>query len=245
VNPFDSFYAKFYNHIHKEKDYDSEVSKLVNFGKTNNILFKNTRILDFGCGTGKHANSLANIGYSVDGYDPSPYMISEAINSFNKSNFYSDIGVIKDNYDLVYSLFDVLSYQSTDLQVTNFLTQISSKLKNNGSVILDYWNLEGVAKSPPINKIKKFDYMGKNFFRIVKVMKISPPHLTKLHIEIHEENSQQILYQDDHIMRAFSLEEIELLLPPDMKLKMVLDQSDYRSLPNSDSWRALALIRKI
>jgi len=245
LNPFDSIYAKFYDEIHKDKDYELEVSKLVNFGKINNILSENAKILDFGCGTGRHANLLINLGYKVDGYDPSPYMIFEAINNFSKYNFSSELRFLEKNYDLIYSLFDVLSYQSTDLQVSDFLNQISSKLKNYGHVILDFWNLEGVAKSPPINKIKKFSYMGKNYFRVVKVIRLLQPNLTKLHIEIQEEESRQVIYQDDHIMRAFSLEEIKLLLPSNMKLKLIVDQSDYNSEPTSESWRAVALINKI
>jgi SAM-dependent methyltransferase len=244
MNPFDPTYSLFYNEIHRKKDYDLEVSKLVSFSKYHNLLNIKSAVLDFGCGTGKHVNTLTNLGYNVIGYDPSVDMIQIAIKNFANCDFFYDLKLIPLKRDLIYSLFDVLSYQISNEQVTIFFNEILKLLNQNGSLIVDYWNFEGVLSSPPSNKNVGFSHSGNQYRRIVNVLESNTVGVTNLSIEIYEESTQKLLYQKNHSMRAFSANEISELLPPGMNLKFVVDQFDYKSKLNPDSWRALALITK-
>ncbi len=69
-------YAGYYNEFNKDKDYKSEadvVDALLNkYGS------QIKRIINFGCGTGKHDIELARLGYKCTGIDASTGMIDQA-----------------------------------------------------------------------------------------------------------------------------------------------------------------------
>ena len=74
-NIFDKFYAKYYDDIHlNKKKINFEVTNIINLRKKN----KYTKILDVGCGTGNHVNSLNELNYDVLGLDQSEAMLSKA-----------------------------------------------------------------------------------------------------------------------------------------------------------------------
>ena len=69
-------YARYYDLINKDKDYAGEAryvhSLIQRYGPGR------TRLLDIGCGTGRHAQLFSEMGLQVDGLDRSEAMISEA-----------------------------------------------------------------------------------------------------------------------------------------------------------------------
>ena len=69
-------YARYYDLLYKDKDYSAEVKYVVN--KIQNFCPKAKKILDLGCGTGKHAALLAEVGFEVTGIDQSRDMIALA-----------------------------------------------------------------------------------------------------------------------------------------------------------------------
>ena len=117
-----NLYAEYYDILYRDKDYNAEVAYL-------NSLIKKYRIqsvkelLDLGCGTGIHADLFSKFGYKVDGVDISIKMINKAKASFLKNldlNFF--LGDIKEfkidkQYDVVTSLFHVISYQNKNLDL--------------------------------------------------------------------------------------------------------------------------------
>ena len=70
-------FASYYDLIYRDKDYKAEVEFVL---KTlGSPLAERTRILDLGCGTGKHALELASLGFDVLGIDISKdiYILKE------------------------------------------------------------------------------------------------------------------------------------------------------------------------
>ena len=97
--------------FYQDKDYNSESLYIHEVLSQNNI--PGNKILELGCGTGKHAKILAEIGYEVLGIDQSKSMIANAIIT---EGFTCKIGDIRNfkadiKFDAVISLFHVLSYQ--------------------------------------------------------------------------------------------------------------------------------------
>ena len=81
---YDQFYAKYYDSIHLNKTKnDFEIGKILSLEKKN----KYTKILDVGCGTGYHVNSLYKKKYDVIGVDQSEAMISKAEENYPKCEF--------------------------------------------------------------------------------------------------------------------------------------------------------------
>jgi SAM-dependent methyltransferase len=81
---YDDFYAKVYDELvfNKIKN-DYELGAIVDSTKPTDTSI----ILDVGCGTGHHVNSLANKGYKIVGIDLSESMIKKAKETYPKLEF--------------------------------------------------------------------------------------------------------------------------------------------------------------
>jgi ubiquinone/menaquinone biosynthesis C-methylase UbiE len=81
---FDTFYTNYYDTIFLNQNKNNyEISKLSKYMKKNN----NTKILDVGCGTGNHTDTLQRLNYNVVGLDRSKAMIKKAQEKYPKSEF--------------------------------------------------------------------------------------------------------------------------------------------------------------
>ena len=77
-------YAYYYNAFYKDKNYINEAGQVEDLLKRygNNI----KKIINFGCGTGRHDIELSRKGYSCKGIDISPLMIDIAKNNICLEN---------------------------------------------------------------------------------------------------------------------------------------------------------------
>jgi SAM-dependent methyltransferase len=242
---FGNQYSGFYNEIHRDKDYVSESNQIIEMLKSNGIT-QHSRILDFGCGTGKHLERIVKEGYNCDGFDLSEDMLLIARELMPHSNFYSNIGLIRNKYDFVYSLFDVLSYQISDTEVRTFLSTLISLTSPGGTILFDSWHLEGLKKDPPSNRVKVFNANGVSFSRDVIVEKIDDVRISKLNISILDIESGEKILTEEHIMRAFSKMELKTMVEEiggiDIKF---FDGKHYRKRLSENSWRMGVSFRTI
>ena len=122
MNQFGDLYSQYYDLLYSDKDYISEVKYVDSLIKANS---KNTKtLLDMGCGTGKHAELFCDMGYEVHGIDLSEGMLKIAENrrknkgdslSFSQSNI-QNLSLNK-KFDVVISLFHVMSYQNSNSEL--------------------------------------------------------------------------------------------------------------------------------
>lgn len=134
-------YAYYYNAFYKDKDYRMEAKQtdglLKKYGKNIN------KLINFGCGTGRHDIELADLGYQCAGIDISPVMIDIARKNaemLNKEIVFS-VGDIREyfseqRYDAVISLFHVISYQKRNEDVLNTLKSARSILDKGGHIFV-------------------------------------------------------------------------------------------------------------
>lgn len=113
-------YALYYNAFYQDKDYAAEAWQtdvlLKKYGGSNI-----RKIINFGCGTGRHDLELVKLGYDCTGIDMSPQMIEMAekygrdMNTDIKFSV-ADIRTYNPTgkYDAVVSLFHVMSYQNSN-----------------------------------------------------------------------------------------------------------------------------------
>ena len=82
----------------------------------------NKNILEFGSGTGGHAKFFVNKGYIVHGIEKSKSMIANCKKIKGFTFQYGDACKIKlkKKYDIILSLFHVLSYQIHESNINNF-----------------------------------------------------------------------------------------------------------------------------
>ncbi len=154
-------YSRFYDIFYAQKDYSDECQYIINLGLQKKA--KSSTILDLGCGTGGHDLLLAKKGYHVTGIDLSEGMIKQAIQKKNKIDspvefHQGDIRSIRlyKTFDLVISMFAVMSYQTANSDFTAALVTARIHLEKGSLFIFDAWYGPAVLKQKPENRTKEF-----------------------------------------------------------------------------------------
>ena len=169
---------------------------------------KNLKVLDFGCGTGVHLAELANESFELTGYDPNEHMLKVAKKNFPHLRLTSNHSAILGDMDLVYSIFDVTSYQVTAGDLEEFFCLIASKLRIGGVVAIDGWHYLGVKLDPPQTRERSFEMDGMNILRRVEPNTLDGNRTTTLNISLINEDTGQVIASEVHEMKAFEKEEI-------------------------------------
>jgi len=179
---------------------------------------KHPRLLDLGCGTGAHDIEFWRHGYNVTGIDKSAAMIAEAKRkatsahaeiSYITLDFLSYAPAVR--YDAAVSLFDVLSYMTTNAQVTKYFSAVSALLKPRGVFMFDCWYGPGVLLSKP--GIIRQSYRSSD----VTVARVKTPivsyetnTVTVRHtLNIQKAGKKTGRFREDHVLRYFFYPEIE------------------------------------
>lgn len=159
-------YARYYDLLYRDKDYFGEaqfIHKLIQSHAPNT-----QSLLDLGCGTGIHATLLAKEGYQVHGVDLSQEMLQRAterlsqmpVDLVSKLSFsQGDIRQVRLNqkFDVVLSLFHVISYQSTNEDLLAAFQTVKEHLKPGGILIFDVWYGPAVLSDRPAVRVKRLE----------------------------------------------------------------------------------------
>lgn len=208
-------YSKYYNMLYKDKEYSREVEYISNLIKRYNPDSKT--ILDLGCGTGRHDKLLAKCGYSVCGIDISEKMLEEANKLAEKdklSFFKGDIRNLRldKQFDVVISLFHVISYQTTNEDLRNTFETASKHLRNGGLFIFDCWYGPAVLNERPSVRVKRLEDENTKLLRIAEPVMYPNENLVEVNYEILVEDKQVGNYEilnETHTMRYLFKPEIE------------------------------------
>ena len=151
---YDAKYCRYYDLIHSQKDYNKETEIVLDItSKYHQRPIK--KVLDVGCGTGKHSVALEKLGLDVIAIDTSPLMIEYARmdNGDNKIRYIA--GSVSDlntnNFDIAVSLFYVINHILTINQLIGFFRAISERLVTKGIYIFDCWNGITAIRDLPYN----------------------------------------------------------------------------------------------
>ncbi|WP_104734336.1 class I SAM-dependent DNA methyltransferase [Hanstruepera ponticola] len=248
-----NLYAAYYNLLYEDKDYQSEVNYILQLFERHSLSpLKN--VLDLGCGTGIHANLLSKLGCNVDGVDASIRMIEQAENTFGNNqllNFYvDDIIEFKSNktYDLVTSLFHVISYQNTNIELLKSFKTAYNHLENQGLFIFDFWYGPGVLTERPEMRIKELENN-----KIVVKRKALPRLFinenvvdVNYEIDILDKNSgSSESIKEKHSMRYFFIKELAFYLESSgFKMADFFEWMTFDK-PNDSCWNAVVIAKKI
>lgn len=213
-------YAYYYNAFYQNKDYGMEArqvdSLLRQYG--DNI----QKIINFGCGTGKHDIELTKIGYQCEGIDVSPLMIEIAQENARKESLdikfsLADIQKFEagKKYDAVLSLFHVMSYQNTNQQIMAAFASARKALNQGGVFLFDVWYGPGVLHDMPGVRVKEVENEERKLIRIATPAMESKRNVVNVCYDVlvvdKKTNSVQTLHEV-HNMRYFFRPEVELML---------------------------------
>jgi SAM-dependent methyltransferase len=156
-------YSRYYNLLYKDKDYAGEADYV------SSLIIKHLpaaqSILDLGCGTGRHDLLLAGLGYAVTGVDRSEEMLAVAADQRVSHNAHlsslsfthGDVRSVRlgKTFDVVISLFHVMSYQISDTDLSAAFATARAHLKPGGLFIFDCWYGPAVLTDRPVLRVKR------------------------------------------------------------------------------------------
>ena len=240
-------YAKFYDSLYAEKDYAEECAYVLSLLQDSEI----KTALDFGCGTGKFTEQFAAKGFCVDGIDISAKMIEIAqerlvlephLASLEITYEAADVRTFtpKKQYDLVYSLFHVINYMTSDDDLRDFFGSAAKALRKDGLLIFDFWYGPGVEADSPTERKKMVDWNGETLGRTAKPRLIPEKNLVMVEYQI--ETAKEV-FSELHTMRYLFDADIDLFSAPYFATESILGWREDTA-PTSDNWNAVAILRK-
>jgi SAM-dependent methyltransferase len=133
--------AEFYDLLYaEEKDHVAEAEILASLIR--DVLPDARSILDVGCGTGSHARSLTDAGFSVDGVDIEPQFVDIAQRRCPEGVFtVGDMTALDlpSRYDVVTCLFSAIGYVRTEKALKAAVRSMGNHLRSGGVLIVDPW----------------------------------------------------------------------------------------------------------
>ena len=197
------------------------------------------KILDLGCGTGRHAELLSK-NFEVHGIDMSEEMLKSAFKrSVNNEKLNFSQGRLQDfnvtnKFDVILALFHVMSYQTTDKEIFDALKNIHRHLKPNGIFIFDCWYGPAVLTQQPTLRVKRMSDEKIEITRIAEPLMRENENIVEVHYDLFikdkiQNNIEEL--REVHTMRYFFLSEI----------KKFLQSTDFNLIDNFEFMTGQAL----
>lgn len=241
-------YAYYYDLIYKEKDYKAECQYIENVIRRHACKFQT--ILDLGCGTGIHDNHMANSGYGIVGIDISPEMIEIAkTKRTNNCEFILGDATkirLEQKFDVVISLFHVVSYQISNSDLRNLFDTAKFHLKPGGLFIFDFWYSPAVYNIKPSVKIKRVESNEYEILRIAEPENHTENNIVNVNFEFHilqKSSGKCTKFRELHKMRHFSIPEIECALNNSSLRPIAFEEWLSGEKPSEITWSVCCVSR--
>lgn len=243
-----NLYAGYYNLLYMDKDYAGEtayVHKLIQKYHTGA-----KSILDLGCGTGRHDILLAEKGYSVTGVDRSEEMLAianaQAKNKIeNKRSTLTflkgDVRDIRFNktFDVVISLFHVMSYQTTNEDLKAAFETARANLKQGGIFIFDCWYGPAVLTDRPSVRTKQLEDEDIFVMRTAEPLMHPNENVVDVNytVQVRDKLSSKMEeFKELHRMRYMFKPEIEMMLKAEGLTFVYCEEWVTGRSPGFDTW---------
>ncbi len=246
-------YAYYYNAFYQDKDYRAEAGEAAELLGT--VGGEIHRIINYGCGTGRHDLELAKLGYTCTGIDMSPEMIETAICNAGREGIRMDFSVAdireyvpEQTYDAVISLFHVMSYQNTNGDVGRAFASARAALEKGGAFLFDVWYGPGVLSDRPCVRVKEYEDGANRLVRIARPVMHAQDNTVDVNYEvfvISKSTNQVQVVNETHRMRYFFRPELEYMLEKaGFELINTVD-CKTKGEPDYNTWTAYFVARAV
>jgi len=215
-------YAYYYDMFYGDKDYTCEAKIVKNLIDRYRGGIKVSRILNLGCGTGRHDFELTKLGYQMSGIDLSEEMIKVAKSAAGEGNNTPKFEVAdirnyepQHKYDVVISLFHVMSYQNQNEDILKAFKTAAKALDTGGLFLFDVWYGPGVLSDPPAVRVKKVEDDENILIRYANPVMHAEDNIVDVCYNVIVVDKQTSVYKEIdeiHHMRYFFKPEVELIL---------------------------------
>jgi len=214
-------YAAYYDLLYRDKDYPGEARYVQSLLRRQGV--SEGDIIELGCGTGKHAEQLGRLGFSVQGLDLSPSMVDIArkrIPSDLAPRLKFDVGDARSarlnrKFDAAISLFHVASYQTTNEDLAGMFATAAAHLQTGGIFVFDFWYGPGVLTDPPVERVKNLEDGVIQVTRKARPTLRPSDNVVDVHYHVlvkQNRNGMVAEIEETHSMRYLFLPEIRWML---------------------------------
>lgn len=245
-------YARYYDLLYRDKDYAGETDYINGLIR---LCCPDARtVLNLGCGSGRHDRCLTEMRYAVTGVDLSEEMLAAARHSAGTSKdleyHHGDLRSIRleKTFDVVISLFHVMSYQQTNADLKASFTSAGRHLKAGGVFIFDCWYGPGVLTDRPGVRMKELQDENISVTRIAQPVMHPNENAVDVNYTVFIRDKQTNSVQEvreTHRMRYLFLPEVRQMLA-DEGFELLAAEEWLSGKPLSfASWSAVCSCRKL
>lgn len=241
-------YSRYYNLLYRDKDYAGEAAYIDRLLKQHGI--QQGSLLEFGSGTGKHGRLLSELGYQVHGVERSGEMVALAEQGSGFTCETGDICIVQlsRRFDAVISLFHVLSYQTTNVNLNQVFARTAEHLEPGGLFLFDFWYSPAVYAQQPSVRIKRMADEAMEIVRIAEPEIYPNENRVDVHYTIFATDRVTGLVQtleETHPMRHFSLPEIDLLGEFHGFTRVGVEEFMTGNKPDESTWGVCVALKRV
>ena len=182
----ESFYAH-YDLLYSQKNYAAETNIVLEILR-NRSEWPVRRILDIGCGTGRHAAQFVGRDVAVHGLDIEPAAIAIARRCVTDPRVTFVCGTTADttqtDFDGAISLFNVVNYILDVDNLDAVLSGVREKLRGGAPFVFDCWNGLAALNDPPRLKRSEISSEGNSATVILRPSPIGPEKRIRMEMDV-------------------------------------------------------------
>jgi SAM-dependent methyltransferase len=246
---FNDSYAATYDTVYAEKNYAAEceaMGKLIaRFGRG-----ESRKMLDIGCGTGKHAVIFAGRGFDVTGVDQSEPMVAHARERARQQGLGSNPQFLSGDmrsfvgaqpFDVAVMNFNVIGYMTSNDDALNALAAARKNLRPGALFIADFWYGPAVVADPPGENTREFDGDGVRVIRSSSGRHLPDGQCCEILVKVMRSKGDRVVDEavETHRVRYFFPLELELMLRFNgFRLDALTGFPDVDASPSARKWAA-------
>jgi len=210
-------FAELYDLIYADKPYQSEAA-FVHDCLQKYSTSKPRDLLELACGTGEHALSLEEFGYSIVATDFSADMLAYARQKAEQRNSKVDfrvqdmreLDIPEAPFDAVYCLFDSIGYVETNDALLQVLQGVNAHLRLEGLFVFEFWHAAAMLRSYDPLRVMRFRTSEKEFLRISETVLDVKRQLAEVSYTIYEfpDSEPYSIFREVHKNRYFLVQEM-------------------------------------
>lgn len=249
-------YAQYYDLLYRDKDYRAEadfVARLLRKVQAD-AAHPPVDILDLACGTGRHSQELAGMGYRMEGSDLSAEMVAVAREAAENlclpivyhTESFQTCGRIGRQFDAVIAMFAAIDYLTDYRDLAASLRSIRGLIREGGVFVFDFWNGNAVVADYSPQRTKRAESGALRIVRESNTTLDKLAQVATVRFDFHLSNADKVVgeFSETHKVRYFYPQEMaDFLAANGFELIHRCPFLHEDSAPTADDWNLTYVAR--